>query len=206
MSKTTGAYYCFQSTEAVVLTLGCCRWWWHCWITFKWSKSLIEMFDLSFVWLKLWSSTASFGFHQSKRIGLLLTTSRAGERRGRPNLPRLSGTWCLLHLPAWPLMPSSTQPGWHVCRFLCPQHTPYPFLSSVFLSVLCPHSYCVYLRVKQASAACKLKLWSAHLVRERLVCAECQSDAMSKLDRCGGDGLQSTRWTTPSELQIWPAW
>lgn len=54
-------------------------------------------------------------------------------------------------------------------------------------------SYCVYLRVKQASAACKLRLWSAHLVRERLICAECQSDAMSKSDRCGGDGMQSSR-------------
>ncbi|XP_035020803.1 somatomedin-B and thrombospondin type-1 domain-containing protein isoform X3 [Hippoglossus stenolepis] len=61
-------------------------------------------------------------------------------------------------------------------------------------------SYCVYLRVKQASAACKLKLWSAQLVRERLVCAECQSDAMSKSDRCGGDGRESTRtfWAAAS--------
>uniref|UniRef100_A0A3Q1G7A0 Somatomedin-B and thrombospondin type-1 domain-containing protein-like n=1 Tax=Acanthochromis polyacanthus TaxID=80966 RepID=A0A3Q1G7A0_9TELE len=61
-------------------------------------------------------------------------------------------------------------------------------------------SYCVHLRVKQASAACKLKLWSAQLVRERLVCAECQSDAMSKSNRCGGDGLQSTRtfWAAAS--------
>lgn len=54
-------------------------------------------------------------------------------------------------------------------------------------------SYCVHLRVKHASAACKLRLWSAHLVRERLICAECQSDAMSKSDRCGGDGIQSNR-------------
>ena len=60
-------------------------------------------------------------------------------------------------------------------------------------SLLCACSYCVYLRVKQASAACKLKLWSAQLVKERLVCAECQSDAMSKSDRCGGDGLESIR-------------
>lgn len=63
------------------------------------------------------------------------------------------------------------------------------------LSFAC-FSYCVYLRVKQASAACKLRLWSAHLVRERLICAECQSDAMSKSDRCGGDGMQSSRWST----------
>lgn len=61
-----------------------------------------------------------------------------------------------------------------------------------FLSA-CACSYCVYLRVKQASAACKLKLWSAQLVRERLVCAECQSDAMSKTDRCGGEGLERIR-------------
>lgn len=61
-------------------------------------------------------------------------------------------------------------------------------------------SYCVYLRVKQASVACKLKLWSAQLVRERLVCAECQSDAMSKSDRCGGDGLEGSRtfWVAAS--------
>lgn len=51
----------------------------------------------------------------------------------------------------------------------------------------------MYLRVKQASAACKLRLWSAHLVREQLICAECQGDAMSKSDRCGGDGIQSSR-------------
>lgn len=66
-----------------------------------------------------------------------------------------------------------------------------PFIPPPFVLF---NSYCVYLRVKQASAACKLKLWSAHLVRERLVCAECQSDAMSKKDRCGGEGLDSTRW------------
>lgn len=76
-------------------------------------------------------------------------------------------------------------------EFWAPKH----LLSFVFLSYLFSCSYCVYLRVKQASAACKLRLWSAHLVRERLVCAECQSDAMSKSDRCGGDGLESIRWT-----------
>ncbi|KAK2837856.1 hypothetical protein Q5P01_015068 [Channa striata] len=51
-------------------------------------------------------------------------------------------------------------------------------------------SYCVQLRVKQASAACKLKVWSAQLLRDRVVCAECQSEAMSKSDQCAGDGLQ----------------
>uniref|UniRef100_A0A3P9AIQ6 Uncharacterized protein n=1 Tax=Esox lucius TaxID=8010 RepID=A0A3P9AIQ6_ESOLU len=61
-------------------------------------------------------------------------------------------------------------------------------------------SYCVYMRVKQASAACSLNLWSAQLVRERLVCSECQSEAMATTDGCGGDGLQSTRtfWTAAS--------
>ncbi|XP_061585483.1 somatomedin-B and thrombospondin type-1 domain-containing protein isoform X2 [Cololabis saira] len=61
-------------------------------------------------------------------------------------------------------------------------------------------SYCVYLRVKQASPACKLKLWSSRLVRDRVICAECQSDAMSKSDRCGGDGLETIRtfWAAAS--------
>ncbi|XP_057686750.1 somatomedin-B and thrombospondin type-1 domain-containing protein isoform X2 [Corythoichthys intestinalis] len=69
-------------------------------------------------------------------------------------------------------------------------------------------SYCVYLRVKQISAACKLKLWSAQLVRERLVCAECQSDAMSKSDRCGGDGLEGTRtfWSAASGVGCHGTW
>ncbi|XP_037115067.1 somatomedin-B and thrombospondin type-1 domain-containing protein isoform X2 [Syngnathus acus] len=69
-------------------------------------------------------------------------------------------------------------------------------------------SYCVYLRVKQASAACKLKLWSAQLVRERLVCAECQSDAMSKSERCGGDGLEGTRtfWSAASAVGCHGSW
>ncbi|XP_017267620.1 somatomedin-B and thrombospondin type-1 domain-containing protein isoform X2 [Kryptolebias marmoratus] len=58
-------------------------------------------------------------------------------------------------------------------------------------------SYCVYLRVKRASAACRRKLWSTQLVKERLVCAECQSDAMSNSNRCAGDGLDNMRtfWT-----------
>ncbi|XP_051923241.1 somatomedin-B and thrombospondin type-1 domain-containing protein isoform X3 [Hippocampus zosterae] len=69
-------------------------------------------------------------------------------------------------------------------------------------------SYCVYMRLKQASAACKLKLWSAQLVRERLVCAECQSDAMSKSDRCGGDGLEGTRtfWSAASAVGCHGSW
>ncbi|KAG5840195.1 hypothetical protein ANANG_G00186270 [Anguilla anguilla] len=53
-------------------------------------------------------------------------------------------------------------------------------------------SYCVQLRVKQASAPCRLQVWSAQLVRERSVCAECQSDAMDSKQRCGGDGLEAT--------------
>lgn len=64
-------------------------------------------------------------------------------------------------------------------------------LSLPFFTLAC--SYCVYLQVKQASVACRLKLWTAHLVRERTVCVECQSDAMAKSDRCGGDGVKSTR-------------
>lgn len=71
------------------------------------------------------------------------------------------------------------------CMYTLVKRTHYYFLFSC--------SYCVYLRVKQASPACKLKLWSSQLVRERLVCAECQGDAMSKSNRCGGDGLENTR-------------
>ncbi|XP_064209356.1 somatomedin-B and thrombospondin type-1 domain-containing protein isoform X1 [Anguilla rostrata] len=61
-------------------------------------------------------------------------------------------------------------------------------------------SYCVQLRVKQASAPCRLQVWTAQLVRERSVCAECQSDAMDSKQRCGGDGLEATRtfWTAAS--------
>uniref|UniRef100_A0A3B3DPD3 Somatomedin-B and thrombospondin type-1 domain-containing protein-like n=1 Tax=Oryzias melastigma TaxID=30732 RepID=A0A3B3DPD3_ORYME len=69
-------------------------------------------------------------------------------------------------------------------------------------------SYCVYLRVKQAASACKLKQWSAQLVRERRICAECQSDAMSKSDRCEGDGLQNIRtfWTAASAPGCQGSW
>ncbi|XP_031583871.1 somatomedin-B and thrombospondin type-1 domain-containing protein isoform X2 [Oreochromis aureus] len=61
-------------------------------------------------------------------------------------------------------------------------------------------SYCVHLQVKQASAACRLKLWTARLMRETAVCVECQSDAMAKSDRCGGDGVRGTRtfWSAAS--------
>lgn len=55
-------------------------------------------------------------------------------------------------------------------------------------------SYCVQMRVKQASAACKVRPWSAGLVRERAVCVECQSDAMTTDNRCLGDGLQKVRY------------
>uniref|UniRef100_A0A9J7ZNN4 Si:dkey-178e17.3 n=1 Tax=Cyprinus carpio carpio TaxID=630221 RepID=A0A9J7ZNN4_CYPCA len=61
-------------------------------------------------------------------------------------------------------------------------------------------SYCVQMRVKQASAACKLRPWSARLVHERSVCIECQSDAMTMDNRCRGDGLQNIRtfWSAAS--------
>ncbi|ROI64766.1 Somatomedin-B and thrombospondin type-1 domain-containing protein [Anabarilius grahami] len=60
--------------------------------------------------------------------------------------------------------------------------------------------YCVQMIVKQASAACKVRPWSAGLVRERAVCVECQSDAMTTDNRCLGDGLQNIRtyWTAAS--------
>ncbi|XP_066545370.1 somatomedin-B and thrombospondin type-1 domain-containing protein isoform X2 [Amia ocellicauda] len=61
-------------------------------------------------------------------------------------------------------------------------------------------SYCVYLRVKQSSLACRLGLWSTQLVKERSVCAECQGDAMGSRGRCGGDGLEAKRtfWAAAS--------
>nr|XP_015221425.1 PREDICTED: somatomedin-B and thrombospondin type-1 domain-containing protein-like isoform X1 [Lepisosteus oculatus] len=61
-------------------------------------------------------------------------------------------------------------------------------------------SYCVYLRVKQASQPCRLGFWSTQLVRERAVCVECQGDAMGSRGRCDGEGLQGTRtfWTAAS--------
>ncbi|XP_055024896.1 somatomedin-B and thrombospondin type-1 domain-containing protein isoform X2 [Misgurnus anguillicaudatus] len=61
-------------------------------------------------------------------------------------------------------------------------------------------SYCVNMRVKQASLGCKLKMWSAKLVYERSICVECQSDAMATDNRCLGDGLKNTRtfWSAAS--------
>ncbi|KAG9269951.1 somatomedin-B and thrombospondin type-1 domain-containing protein-like isoform X1 [Astyanax mexicanus] len=61
-------------------------------------------------------------------------------------------------------------------------------------------SYCVNMRVKQVSAACRMKVWSSQMARERSVCVECQSDAMAADNRCRGDGLQSIRtfWAAAS--------
>ncbi|MBN3311659.1 SBSPO protein, partial [Atractosteus spatula] len=61
-------------------------------------------------------------------------------------------------------------------------------------------SYCVYLRVKQASLPCRLGFWATQLVRERAVCVECQGDAMGSRGRCDGEGLEGTRtfWTAAS--------
>uniref|UniRef100_H3DD66 Si:dkey-178e17.3 n=1 Tax=Tetraodon nigroviridis TaxID=99883 RepID=H3DD66_TETNG len=83
------------------------------------------------------------------------------------------------------LLPAALFQNSHLCRSQKNARTP---------------SYCVYLRVKRASVACQLKPWSAQLVKERLVCAECQGDAMSKSDRCGGDGIQNIRtfWSAAS--------
>lgn len=57
-------------------------------------------------------------------------------------------------------------------------------------------SYCVNMRVKQVSSACKVKVWSAKLVRDRSICIECQSDAMATDSRCRGDGLQNVRYVS----------
>ncbi|XP_030621282.1 somatomedin-B and thrombospondin type-1 domain-containing protein [Chanos chanos] len=69
-------------------------------------------------------------------------------------------------------------------------------------------SYCVYMRLKQVSPVCKMRLWSAQLVHERSVCVECQSDAMTTDNRCLGDGLQSikTFWTAASAPGCYGSW
>ncbi|XP_012669718.2 somatomedin-B and thrombospondin type-1 domain-containing protein isoform X2 [Clupea harengus] len=69
-------------------------------------------------------------------------------------------------------------------------------------------SYCVYMRVRQASVVCKQRLWSAQLVLERSVCVECQSDAMATDNRCSGDGLEGikTFWTTASAPGCHGSW
>ncbi|XP_039627466.1 somatomedin-B and thrombospondin type-1 domain-containing protein isoform X1 [Polypterus senegalus] len=61
-------------------------------------------------------------------------------------------------------------------------------------------SYCAYFQLKQASAACRMNLWSSHMTREQPVCVECQGDAMGRTNRCEGDGLETTRtfWTAAS--------
>lgn len=54
-------------------------------------------------------------------------------------------------------------------------------------------SYCVYFRLKQVGAACRLHFWSSQLMRERRVCVECQRDAVGSRGRCEGDGLEGAR-------------
>lgn len=170
------------------------------------------MYDLTFDELNQWSNMASFAgwplaFLQSKLAGC---TSGAGKRR-EAFIECKNPSFVFICFPfAWFVVQIQLKvqtvrywPVWAVWSFWSQIHI-FPLSSSVPL--LCSYSYCVYLRVKQASAACKLKLWSAHLVRERLVCVECQSDAMSKSDRCGGDGLQSSRWDTQSELNMGAPW
>ncbi|XP_020670159.3 somatomedin-B and thrombospondin type-1 domain-containing protein isoform X1 [Pogona vitticeps] len=69
-------------------------------------------------------------------------------------------------------------------------------------------SYCIYFRLKQASVACHLHLWSRQLVRDRRVCVECQSGAMSSSKRCQGDGLRGSRtfWTAASIAGCQGSW
>lgn len=84
-----------------------------------------------------------------------------------------------------------------VCKIFCEYCFKFS-LQMIFWSEICLSvcSYCVQMRVKQASAACKVKPWSAGLVRERSVCVECQSDAMTTDNRCRGDGLQNIRYVS----------
>ncbi|XP_067396022.1 somatomedin-B and thrombospondin type-1 domain-containing protein-like isoform X4 [Emydura macquarii macquarii] len=66
-------------------------------------------------------------------------------------------------------------------------------------------SYCVYFRLKQVGAACRLHFWSSQLMRERRVCVECQREAVGSRGRCEGDGLEGAREklenVTPKSVQ-----
>ncbi|XP_039361044.1 somatomedin-B and thrombospondin type-1 domain-containing protein-like isoform X4 [Mauremys reevesii] len=69
-------------------------------------------------------------------------------------------------------------------------------------------SYCVYFRLKQVGAACRLHLWSSQLMRERRVCVECRPDAVGSGARCKGDGLEGARtfWTATSIAGCQGSW
>lgn len=140
-----------------------------------------------------WSNQTSYVFY----LPVLLSSWHPPMKDKNPKMSPKKKNTELLVTKLWKQHLSS-----HVCNFWARQSHVDSWLCSFLhfsLSSIPFNSYCVYLRVKQASAACKLKLWSAHLVRERLVCAECQSDAMSKSDRCGGDGLENTRQALKSK-------
>ncbi|XP_034647104.1 somatomedin-B and thrombospondin type-1 domain-containing protein-like isoform X1 [Trachemys scripta elegans] len=69
-------------------------------------------------------------------------------------------------------------------------------------------SYCVYFRLKQVGAACRLPLWSSQLMRERRVCVECRPEAVASGARCEGDGLEGARtfWTATSIAGCQGSW
>ncbi|XP_053136410.1 somatomedin-B and thrombospondin type-1 domain-containing protein-like [Hemicordylus capensis] len=69
-------------------------------------------------------------------------------------------------------------------------------------------SYCIYFRLKQVSAACRLHFWSSQLARERRVCVECQGEVVGSKKRCQGDGLQRTRtfWIAASIVGCQGSW
>ncbi|XP_067396021.1 somatomedin-B and thrombospondin type-1 domain-containing protein-like isoform X3 [Emydura macquarii macquarii] len=69
-------------------------------------------------------------------------------------------------------------------------------------------SYCVYFRLKQVGAACRLHFWSSQLMRERRVCVECQREAVGSRGRCEGDGLEGARtfWTATSIAGCQGSW
>nr|XP_014434841.1 somatomedin-B and thrombospondin type-1 domain-containing protein-like isoform X2 [Pelodiscus sinensis] len=69
-------------------------------------------------------------------------------------------------------------------------------------------SYCVYFRLKQVGAACRLHLWSSQLQKERQVCVECRRDAVGSTERCEGDGLEHPRtfWTATTIAGCQGSW
>ncbi|OCU01895.1 somatomedin-B and thrombospondin type-1 domain-containing protein [Xenopus laevis] len=69
-------------------------------------------------------------------------------------------------------------------------------------------SYCVYFRLKHVGPGCQLQGWSRQLIREQLICVECQMEAAGSNGRCQGDGLAGVRtfWAAASLSSCQGSW